>query len=214
MSTYTVTVVGDEGSAARRELERCVGEGGVVLFGADTLYGLGCDPDNAEAIARIHEIKSREQGKPSAVMFFNRLALHDVVAGSGPRTKEAIDALLPGPVTLVVDNSQHCLFPLACGDDRSRLGLRLIEGPLAGTDVALFQTSANTSGEDPPARFGEVHPEILTAADLAIDCGELSGEPSTVVDISTIEDDPGSWTILREGAVPRSAIQLALGPPE
>lgn len=210
MSTHTVSVFADRGAEARLELERCVGEGGVVLFGADTLYGLGCDPDNAEAIDRIHQIKGREAGKPSAVMFFDHLALHEVMAGSKPHTKAAIHALLPGPVTLVVDNSERCLYPKACGENRSKLGLRLIDGPLAGADVALFQTSANLSGEEPPTRFGQVAPEILHAVDLAIDCGETVGEPSTVVDITAIEDDLEGWRILRPGAVSEREIAVAL----
>lgn len=210
MSTQAVTVVGDEGAEARRQLERCTGEGGVVLFGADTLYGLGCDPDNADAIERIHTIKGRDEQKSSAVMFFNPLELHDVLAGSGSRTKAAIRALLPGPLTLVVDNSEHCLFPLACREDPKRLGIRLIEGPLAGADVALFQTSANRSGENPPTRLGEVDPGIFEAVDLAIDCGPASGEPSTVVDITRIEEDPTAWKILRIGAVGEGEVAAAL----
>ena len=66
-------------------------------------------------------------------------------------------ALLPGPVTLVVANPAG-LYPLACREDRARLGIRLIDGPLAGAAAAIFQTSANRSGEPAPARFEDVDP--------------------------------------------------------
>ena len=71
--------------------------GGVALFPADGLYGLACDPLNAEAIERIHEIKGRDDGKPSAVMYFSPLAMRELVSAVGPRTRDAMAALLPGP---------------------------------------------------------------------------------------------------------------------
>jgi L-threonylcarbamoyladenylate synthase len=66
-----VSIERDGADAARAALERCVGEGGVAIFPADTLYGLACDPLNADAIERIHAIKGRGEGKPSAVMYFS-----------------------------------------------------------------------------------------------------------------------------------------------
>ena len=65
-------------------------------FPADGLYGLACDPSNAEAIARIHAIKGRDDGKPSAVMFFSPLAMRELISTVGPRTRDAMAALLPG----------------------------------------------------------------------------------------------------------------------
>ena len=54
------------GSAARQALESCISKGGVALFPSDGLYGLPCDPLNREAVERIHRIKGRDDGKPSA----------------------------------------------------------------------------------------------------------------------------------------------------
>jgi L-threonylcarbamoyladenylate synthase len=193
-----------------RELERCVLGGGVALFPADGLYGLACDPANAGAIERIHRIKGRDEGKPSAVMFFSPLAMRELIATLGPRTRDALGALLPGPVTLVVANPQH-RYPLACGGDPDRLGIRLIEGPLAGAECAIFQTSANRSGEPAPSRFADVDPEIRAAVDLALDGGELTGQPSTVIDLSGIESG-GEWSILREGGLARERVTELLAP--
>jgi tRNA A37 threonylcarbamoyladenosine synthetase subunit TsaC/SUA5/YrdC len=128
---------------------------------------------------------------------------------SGPRAREAIGALLPGPVTVVVANPRR-LYPLACREDPERLGVRLIEGPLAGAGVAVFQTSANRSGRPAPRRFEDVDSPILAGVDLAIDGGQLGGEPSTVVDVTGIED--GEWSLLREGALSRATVAAALGP--
>jgi L-threonylcarbamoyladenylate synthase len=188
-----------EAQVARKALERCVSGGGVAVFPSDGLYGLACDPLDPAAIARIHRLKGRDDGKPSAVMYFSPLAIRELVSGLGPRTKAAVSALLPGPVTLVVANPQR-RYPLACRQDPERLGIRLIAGPLAGTMSPVFQTSANLSGEPAPARFEDVPDSILDGVDLAIDGGELLGLPSTVVDIAAIDED-GSWRVLRDGAL-------------
>ena len=194
--------------AMRSAFERCIRGGGVAAFPADTLYGLACDPLNPDAIARIHAIKGRDEGKPSAVMFFSPLAMRELVATLGSRTRDALGALLPGPVTLVVRNPQR-RYPLACRDDPQRLGVRLIEGPLAGAGCAVFQTSANRSGERPAHLFEELDDAILARVDLAIDAGELGGEPSTVVDLTGFEAGEG-WEVLREGALPRAELERRL----
>jgi L-threonylcarbamoyladenylate synthase len=207
--TEIVSIERDGPDVARAALERYVGDGRIAIFPADTLYGLGCDPLSGAAVERIHAIKGRDQGKPSAVMYFSPLAMRELVAGLGPRAREAVGALLPGPVTLVLPNPQR-RYPHASRDDAERLGVRLIEGPLAGAMTPIFQTSANRSGEPPPTSFEQIDPEILDAVDLAIDAGGVIGEPSTVVDVSEL-DTSGSWAILREGAVGRDQVERALG---
>ncbi len=194
-----VSIRVDGAAAARSGLERCIAGGGVAIFPADGLYGMACDPLDGEAIARIHRIKGRDDGKPSAVLYFSPLAMRELLESLGPRSAEAAGALLPGPVTLVVANPTR-RYPLACRAEPGRLGLRLIEGPLAGTMCPVFQTSANLSGEPAPSVFDRIPPTIVEAVDLAIDGGPLTGLPSTVVDISEIEED-GGWRVLREGGL-------------
>jgi L-threonylcarbamoyladenylate synthase len=188
-----------EADVARKALERCIAAGGVAVFPSDGLYGLACDPLDANAISKIHRLKGRDDGKPSAVMYFSPLAIRELLAGLGPRARAVAGALLPGPVTLVVDNPQR-RYPLACRQDPARLGIRLIGGPLAGTMCPVFQTSANLSGEPAPGRFEAVPTEIVQGADLAIDGGALTGVPSTVLDVSRI-DETGEWKILRAGGL-------------
>lgn len=197
-----------EAQVARRALERCVAGGGVAVFPSDGLYGLACDPLDAAAIAKVHRLKGRDDGKPSAVMYFSPLAIRELLTGLGPRTKAVASALLPGPVTLVVANPQR-RYPLACRQDPERLGIRLIGGPLAGTMCPVFQTSANLSGEPAPGRFEDVPRSIVEGADLAIDGGELPGLPSTVIDVASI-DEAGGWQILRDGAVSPGDVASAL----
>jgi L-threonylcarbamoyladenylate synthase len=203
-----VSIERDGADAARAALEGCVGRGGIAVFPADGLYGLACDPLDAAAISRIHRLKGRDEGKPAAVMYFSPLAMRELVEGLGSRTREAVGALLPGPVTLVVANPER-RYPLACREDPERLGVRLIGGPLAGAMCPLLQTSANRSGGPAPASFDEVPPQIVAGADLAIDGGALSGSPSTVVDLTRF-DRTGEWAVLREGALPTVALGASL----
>ncbi len=197
--TVTVSVERDGSDSARTGLELCIAAGGVAVFPADGLYGLACDPLNQVAIERIQRIKGRDDGKPSAILYFSPPAMRELVGGFGERTRAAVGALLPGPVTLVVDNPEH-RYPLACREDPGRLGVRLIEGPLAGMMLPIFQTSANHSGEPAPAIFADVPRSVLSAVDVAIDGGALNGSPSTVVDVASL-DSGGEWIVLRQGGM-------------
>jgi L-threonylcarbamoyladenylate synthase len=207
-STEVVKLESGGADIARAALERCIAAGGVAVFPADGLYGLACDPLDAGAIARIHRLKGRDDGKSSAVMYFSPLAMRELVAGLGPRTTAAVSALLPGPVTLVIANPGH-RYPLACREDAEQLGIRLLAGPLAGVMCPIFQTSANVSGEAAPASFEDVPESVLAGADLAIDGGRLTGLPSTVADVASIDTD-GSWSILRHGALSEGDLASAL----
>lgn len=197
------------GDAARQELESCISKGGVVLFPSDGIYGLACDPLNEKAIERIHQIKGRDDGKPSAIMYFSPLAMRELIRDLGQKVAEAVGKLLPGPVTLIVPNPRH-RYPLACREDPSRLGIRVIEGPLSGARCPIFQTSANLSGEPAPSSFAGIVPEVREQVDLAIDGGMLPGLPSTVVDLTEF-DENGVWTVLREGGMSRGDLIAALG---
>ena len=206
-----VSIARDGADAARAALERTIGSGGVAVFPADGLYGLACDPLNPDAIARVHELKGRDDGKPSAVMYFAPLILRELLGGLGHATREALAALLPGPVTVVVHNAER-RYPLACREDPERLGIRLIEGPLTGAACPVLQTSANFSGEPAPASFRELVPAIRDGADLAIDGGQLTGLPSTVVDLTGLETggEGSRWSILRHGAMPEAEVARRL----
>ncbi len=206
--TEVVSVEEDGADAARIALEECIWDGGVAIFPADTLYGLACDPLSEAGAERIHRIKRRDEGRSSAVMYFSPLAMRELLAALGPLAREAVVALLPGPVTLIVANPER-RYPLACREDPERLGVRLIEGPLAGMPLPVFQTSANLSGYAPPDSFEGIDAGIVEAADLAIDGGALGGAPSTVVDVAGI-DSGGGWLILREGAMEPDEVERRL----
>lgn len=178
------------------EFERCIAAGGVAVFPADTVYGLACDPASSAAVAHLYELKGRSPDKPAAVMFFSLEPALAALPELTPRLRAAVDALLPGPVTLLLPNPL-ARYPLACGPDPWTLGLRVpAPGPLADAAVAVLQSSANVSGGSDPRTLDDVDPALRDGADL-------------VVDLRGYERD-GTWAVLREGALTRAAVAAAL----
>jgi L-threonylcarbamoyladenylate synthase len=194
--------------------ERCMAVGGVAVFGADTVYGLACDADTAEAVERLYAIKGRRPDKPAAVMLFSLELALAVLPELGPRTTTALEGLLPGAVTLLLPNPAR-RFPLACVGDPETLGLRVpalapAAAALASVRWPILQSSANAAGGAEARRLQDVPPPIRDGADLLLDAGELDGTASTVVDLRRFEDD-GTWDVLREGAVARGCVAATLG---
>jgi L-threonylcarbamoyladenylate synthase len=196
-----------------RTFERCIAVGGVALFPADTVYGLATEPDSREGVHRLYRLKGRSPDRPAAVMFFRLELALAALPELGGRVVGALERLLPGGVTLVVPNPAR-RFPLACGPQPERLGVRVprLEGglaPLAGVSWPVLQSSANPSGGPDARRLEDVDERIRAGVDVILDGGELPGTPSTAVDLTSYESD-GSYAVLREGAVPRAEVERAL----
>ena len=153
------------------------------MFPADTVYGLACDAENADAVGALYALKGRAPDKPAAVMFFDLAWLPPMA-----RERRGARALLPGPVTLLVPNPDHH-FPLACGPTPDTLGIRVpADSPLAGAQVAVLQSCANhAGGPDPrtPRRGAAGHPPRASTSCSAP--GSCPGRPSTVVDLRAYE---------------------------
>jgi len=196
-----------EGQVA--EFEEVIAEGGIAVVPTDTVYGLGCDPDSVEGVHRLYWIKGRSPDRPAAVLFFDvELALSEL-PDLGPKTREALGRLLPGPVTVLVPNPAT-RFPLACGAEPSRLGVRVPKldekiARLANVKVPILQSSANPTGEPDPRSLEDVDARIRRGADIELDAGLLPGTPSTVIDLTAYEEQ-GAFEVLREGALSAEAV--------
>ena len=196
-----------------RQFEEIIGGGGVAVFPTDTVYGLGTFPDSVEGVHRLYWIKGRSPDRPAAVLFFDFERALAALPELGPRTRDALSRLLPGPVTTLLPNPAT-RFPLACGAEPGRLGLRVPEltgrlVPLADVAVPVLQSSANPSGDSDPRSLDEVDPRIRKGADIELDAGVLPGTPSTVVDLSDYEEK-GTFEVLREGALSADEIGASL----
>jgi L-threonylcarbamoyladenylate synthase len=189
--------------------ERCISVGGVALFPADTVYGLATDPDSREGVDRLYRLKGRPPERPAAVMFFQLDLALAALPELPERTRGALERLLPGQVTLVLPNPVR-RYPLACGPEPEKLGLRVPDVPLlADVKWPVLQSSANPSGGADARRIEDVDERIRAGVDLVVDAGELPGTPSTVVDLTGYEEG-GGYKILREGAVPAERLAAAL----
>jgi L-threonylcarbamoyladenylate synthase len=202
-------------------LEECLAGDGVAVIPTDTVYGLACNPRSEIAVRRIYELKRRAPAKPSAVMFFALEPATRALPEVGARTRTALRALLPGPVTVLLPNPER-RFPLACdpaGSHSGLLGLRVpaLGGALAALrriGVPAAQSSANLSGAtDPgaadPRSLQDVPVELREGADLVLDGGTLPGAASTVIDLSEYEHT-GSWRIVREGPLEQATVKRLL----
>jgi L-threonylcarbamoyladenylate synthase len=195
-----------------RAFEDCIARGGVALFPSDTVYGLAADPGSEAGVRRLYELK-RRPAMPSAVMFFALEPALAALSELGPRTRAALERLLPGPVTLLVPNPAR-LYPLAGGADADRLGVRVpaLQGalePLRSVRVPVLQSSANLHGGADPRRLEDVPSELRAGVDLELDGGELPGTASTVVDLAHYEPE-GSYEVVREGALARADLSRLL----
>lgn len=196
-----------------RAFERCMAVGGLAVFPADTVYGVACDPDAREVVQRLYLLKRRAADKPAAVLFFALDLALEALPELRPRTRAALEALLPGGLTLLLPNPAG-RWPLACGPDPSTVGLRVpaLPPPLAALHAVrrpVMQSSANTSGGPEARRLADVPAPLRDAADLVLDGGELPGTPSTVLDLRAFESE-GTWSVVREGAVATEALATAL----
>ena len=149
--------------------------GGVVVFPADTVYGLACDPGNPEAIERLYALKGRRPDKPSALMVFSAADLRRCRRGW----------------------SAWCRARSRCCS-RERTGRWASASQRRTCRPTVLQSSANHSGEPDARTLAEIPADIRDGADLVIDGGELPGTPSTVIDFTGAEP----WRIVREGALP------------
>jgi L-threonylcarbamoyladenylate synthase len=190
-------------------LQECVAGGGVAVFPTDTVYGVCCDPDDEHAARRLYELKGRPAARACAVMFF---ALEPALRALGelPDTERlALQALLPGPVTVLLANRAG-RFAAACRSDPATLGMRVPRLPdalsaLGAMSAPVMQSSANLSGEPDARRLQDVPDRLLDGADLVLDGGELPGTPSTVLDLRDFASER-RWHLLREGALPREDV--------
>jgi L-threonylcarbamoyladenylate synthase len=186
-------------------------EGGVVAFPTDTLYALGADATNPNAIERVFGIKGREAGKPLP-LFVAGGEMARRYARLTPDAEALARRYWPGALTLVLE--RHSSFEsaaLAGGETVAlrapdhRVALALVEG----LDRPVTGTSANLAGGPDPVTAHDVIEALGDRVDLVLDGGACPrGQPSTIVDCTSSPP-----RVLREGAISAAEIAAALGSP-
>ena len=210
MSAEPATRVVTAGAQASDDAARVLAAGGLVAFPTETVYGLGADATNGQAIARLYAAKGRPQ--------FNPLIAHVLDLGAARRlaifntaAQRLAEKFWPGPLTLVLPKAADC--PVA---DLATAGLDTIALRVPAHSVArellgkfgkpIVAPSANRSGHVSPTTAAHVLGDLRGRIDLIVDGG------ATPVGLeSTIVNCVGGPTLLRPGALPRETIEAVLG---
>jgi L-threonylcarbamoyladenylate synthase len=179
--------------------------GGLIVYPTDTVYGLGADPTNGDAVARLFAAKQRPGGQPVSVIVAS-LDAAKAWAVIPPRAEALCRPWLPGPVTLLFRPT--AATPRAIVSAEGRVAIRVPKHPVALLLAKLFgpitATSANVHGKPPPVEAWQAADQLGESVDVYLDAGPCPvARESTVVDLTGEEP-----RVIREGAV--SADRLGL----
>jgi len=186
---------------------RLVLEGGLIAYPTDTVYALGCDPFDLDAVDRL--VKAKERIKGSLPILVSSLGEAERIGEINEKSAALARKFWPGPLTLIVQTRSN--LPGKVTDNSQSVGLRIPNHEatrrlILESGGAIVGTSANISGQRSLSTAQEVLEELGGRIDLVLDGGPtLLGRESTVVRI--LEYD---ITVLREGAISRDDILKAL----
>lgn len=174
-------------------------DGGVILYPTDTVWGIGCDATNEEAVKRVYEIKRRSDSKALICLVDSEARLTRYVRRVSDVTWDMIE-LATKPLTVIYDNATG-LAPNLLAEDGS-VGIRITKEEFSKELCFRFQkpivsTSANISGEPTPQTFDEISDEIKNAVDYVVKYSQRCKEkhqPSSIIKINA----DGEFTIIRK----------------
>ena len=206
------------GEAAVAAAAHCLREGGLVAFPTETVYGLGADATNPEAIARLYQAKGRPAFNP-LIAHVGDLEAAQRIAHFDAQAIALAEAFWPGPLTLVLSRTEGCKVADLATAGLDTIAIRV---PAHATARAILRAfggpvvapSANLSGHVSPTTAAHVQSDLAGRIDLIVDGGPVEvGVESTIVGCF---DAP---VLLRPGGLPRDAIERLLGqalkqPPE
>lgn len=166
------------------EAREALKAGRLVVYPTETVYGLGADALDSDAVERVFAAKDRDHSKPVSMAVPDLDTAREYVS-LGDREEAFIERFLPGPVTVVVEKRPVVPDVLTAG--RGRVGLRIPDHELALTlldEVApVTATSANRSGNPSARRVADLDDRVRDATAVVLDGGETPGGGSTVVDV-------------------------------
>ena len=184
--------------------------GEVIVFPTETLYGLGADALNSEAVEKIFQLKGRDPNNPIPVLVSDSAMLYMLVTAVSEIAKVLMDTFWPGPLTLVLPARSDVPKPLV--NAAGGIGVRISSQPIATQLVAglcrpLTATSANPSGKEPARTVAEAKGYFSDTIDVFIDGSRLESKTgSTVVEVLN-----SGIKIIREGEISTATVAQALG---
>jgi len=189
---------------------RILRDGGVAVFPTETVYGVGADMRNAEAVGRVFALKNREPSQPLMAHCASPIQMLEYVAEVPEWVQPLMGRFWPGPLAMIFRSTDK-VPSVVTGGGRT-VGIRMVGYPvtrdlLEELGAPIAGTSANLHGEPATSRFAAVNPSLLERVDVALDAG-LCGQdvPSTVLDV-TLKPP----LVVRVGAVSVQAIEALVG---
>ena len=162
--------------------------GGIILYPTDTVWGIGCDATNPEAVAKIYQLKKRAETQSMICLMNGEKMMYNVFKEI-PEVGWQILDLSENPTTLVLDNPRN-VAPNLIAPDKT-LGIRLVKEPfcfklMERMKKPLVSTSANISGQPTPKSFKEISPEIIKGVDYVVNLqrDKVCKNPSTIIKLS------------------------------
>jgi L-threonylcarbamoyladenylate synthase len=198
------------GTAILTRAADIIRKGGLVAYPTETFYGLACDPRNGEAVDLIFEAKGRPDRMALPLLAGDRASAEACVRDLPDAARRLMEALWPGPLTLVL--AAHDDFPPRLLGGGRTVGVRVSSHPVASALAravggAIVATSANRSGQPPPSTAEEVSDALGAGVALILDGGPtLGGSASTVLDLTV--DPP---RLIRSGPISTTSIEAILG---
>lgn len=174
-------------------------KGGTLLYPTDTIWGLGCDAVNEDAVKKIFEIKKRNESKSMIVLLDDKKKLEQYVKNVPQRTFKLMEEIKK-PLTIIYDGAKN-LAANVIGTDGT-VAIRITKNDFCKTLIEKFgkpivSTSANISGKNAPQRFKDISPEIIQSVDYIVQFKqdeENENLPSTIIHLKENND----MVIIRE----------------
>tara|TARA_Y100001934_G_scaffold50938_1_gene62184 strand:+ start:10341 stop:11282 length:942 start_codon:yes stop_codon:yes gene_type:complete len=190
---------------------RLIRSGKLVVFPTETVYGLGGDATNPNAIASIYQVKGRPSFNP-LIIHVSSIEIAEKLVKFSEQSKALAEHFWPGALTLVLPRSQNCPVSLLAGSGLETLAIRIPENEIAlnllrRAQVPIAAPSANKSGSVSPTTANHVRNSLRDDIDLIIDGGACKiGVESTIIDMSA--ENP---CLLRAGGIPLEDFEREVG---
>lgn len=174
----------DELKAYRDDIARAVevmNNGGVIVYPTDTIWGIGCDATNAEAVKRVYDIKRRDDSK-ALITLVDSEAKVDFYVREVPEVAWQLIEVTDRPLTIIYDNARNLAPNLIAAD--GSIAIRVTTEAFSRElchrfKRAIVSTSANISGEPAPKTFADISPEILSTVDYVCTSRRTETAPHT-----------------------------------
>ena len=186
-----------------RQAVETMRKGGVILYPTDTVWGIGCDATNAEAVKRVYEIKQRENSKALICLVDSDARMQRYFRNVPDVAWQLIDSLKESdgkPTTLILDGAINLAENLIAED--GSVGMRITNEPFSKElcfrfQKAIVSTSANISGEPAAQNYGDIDPRIIEAVDYVCWSRRQEHKPHTPSSIIKLKEN-GEVTIIRK----------------